>query len=528
MKVAILVKEDRALESWETALFERLTRNPEVAITAFVVARPSDAAIPPSLPFRLVSALDRRLFGRANDAPFEGVMGAYHQIPKVHWNDWIKQSGDVDVLLAHCATQPAPIATELWEYHFNVGSGASPQAFGFSEVLAGQPVTELAVLRRRPDGTRDVACRCTSGTKFSAAFNAAYAKGMLPSLVERELVRSARGRSRADHTQSASLDIPSPPRQPSFGETALYCARLIATVVRRMVTGALRKLGGEPGNWSLVVSEGDILNSPLDRLTELKQPKGEFRADPFLFERGGEKYVFFEACGHDGAKGRIEVGRIAGDRLEDVRALDLGDAHNSYPYIFEHRGDVFMIPETHERNRVEVWRCVDFPGQWTLHATALEGESPADTVLFEWEGQHWLFTNLGSGSFHDHCAELHVYRVDGPDLETIEPHPLNPVVIDTTSARNGGRPFIRDGKLIRPGQITSHGLYGYGLKLLEVTRLSMDDYAECEVRRIEPQLDRSTTGCHHFDVAQDMFIMDVRRAYGAKLLGARPIAVRAT
>lgn len=221
---------------------------------------------------------------------------------------------------------------------------------------------------------------------------------MLPSLVERELVRTARGRSRTDDAQSASLIIPSAPRQPTFGETALYCARLAFNVIHRMITNALRKLGGEPGNWSLVVSEGDILNSPLDRLTELKQPKGEFRADPFLFEHGGEKYVFFEACGHGGAKGRIEVGRIAGDQLEDVQALDLGEAHNSYPYVFEHGDDIFMIPETHERNRVEVWRCVDFPGQWTLHATALEGQSPADTVLFEWEGQNWLFTNLGSGS----------------------------------------------------------------------------------------------------------------------------------
>ena len=208
--------------------------------------------------------------------------------------------------------------------------------------------------------------------------------------------------------------------------------------------------------------------------------------------------------------------------------LDLGGIHVSYPYVFECEGEIFMIPETHQRNRVEVWRCTHFPAKWELHATALEGMSPADTVILEWNEQRWLLTSLSTGSILDHCMELHVYRIDGPDLREVEAHPLNPVVLDTTRARNGGRPFVRHGRLIRPAQITSHGLYGFGVVFMEVTELSMEGYEEKEIRRIEPDRRQATTGCHHVDSSGDFFILDVRRAYGAKLLGARPIALRAT
>ena len=528
MKLAILVEDGRDFESWEIALFERLARNQSIALEAFVQAHPLSPAPAPSIPFRLVSALDRRLFGGARNASFEGVMTRFAHVPLIAEEKLAEDPDRFDIVLSHMRGTPGPLPIECWEYHFNSDASGCPEAFGFHEALTGEPVTRAAVLRRSPDGTQELARDCKSGTKFSAAFNAAYAKGMLPSLVERELMRAARGIAPETKLAASALEPLGAPREPTLSQCALYCGKLAVRLARRLANSALSGLGARPGDWSLVISEGDIFNSPLDSLTELKQPKGEFRADPFLFERDGAKYVFFEACDRKSGIGRIDVGRIEGDRIDDVRTLDLGDAHHSYPFVFEHGGEVYMIPETHQRDRVEVWKCSRFPYEWTLHATALEGQSPVDTVFVEWEGQCWLFTNLGAGSFDDHCAELHVYRVDGPDLAKVEPHARNPVVLDTTSARNGGRPFVRNGKLIRPAQITSHGFYGYGLKLLEVTRLSMEEYSETEIRRIEPRFERKTTGCHHFDLSRDTFIMDARRAYGARLFGARPIAVRAT
>jgi hypothetical protein len=173
-----------------------------------------------------------------------------------------------------------------------------------------------------------------------------------------------------------------------------------------------------------------------------------------------------------------------------------------------------MIPETHQSGRIEVWRSVGFPDRWELHATALDGTRAADTVLVERSGQWWIFTNLCLDGFGDHCSELHVFRTDGPQLGHVEPHPLNPVVVDSRTARAGGRVFFQDGRLLRVSQINSHGVYGYGLNIIEIERLDERSYRERVLRQITPGFENGIMGCHHFDAAEGQFVIDVRSRIG--------------
>lgn len=531
LRIAFLLGSARQLEDWEIALFQRLIGSPSLSLDALLLDDEDEDREGPSFLFRALRDLDARLFcpPRLASAVREDVIA---NIPQLGLSQADAGAKTFDIIVSHRPGPPPEralaLCDQLWTYDFLEDGAETRGVTGFYECLEARPVTQIAVRRHRSGHAPTLVGTCTTNTKFSASFNAQYAKSMLPPLIERELLRECRrDRSAPEEPIVAMSDRPAPVTPPGVLDCMRYTAGLLGRTGRRLLDRLLRKLGAEPEQWTLVTSSGDILNSSLDDLTELRQPKGELRADPFLFEKDGEKYVFFESFMPRKRKGKIGVGRLRGDRIEDVRQLDFGDVHNSYPYVFEHGGETFMIPEASARNRVEVWRCERFPDKWALHATALEGQSPADTVMFEWDEQWWLFTNLSTGSFHDHCAELHVYRVDGPGLNTIEAHPLNPVVLDTTSARNGGRPFVRDSRLIRPAQITSHGRYGYGLKFLEITSLSIDSYCEKEIRRIEPCTDQSTIGCHHFDSIRDLFILDARRAYGAKLMGARPIAFRA-
>ena len=185
--------------------------------------------------------------------------------------------------------------------------------------------------------------------------------------------------------------------------------------------------------------------------------------------------------------------------------------HLSFPFVFEHDGDIFMIPEAQENKRLEVWRATDFPMQWELFSTAFEGRGVADSCVFEYEGQWWLTTNLSQTTRKDYCNELHVFMVNGPDLQSITPHPNNPVVIDSRCARNGGRPFVQDGKLIRPAQNNSYGMYGYGLKLMQVTRLTDTEYEEQAVFEAGPAIRAGMVGVHHIDALDDIFIFDYCR-----------------
>ena len=533
LRVGILVYPGQDFEPWELSLFERLNRHPAISLEAFLTHQRFARKRRPSVIFQALSKIERALFLRAGKPYARLSGGKLGNIPSKPAHDQAMAEAGLDVVLSHLPGADADCllgcCKEFWEYNFYADASGLPELFGFHESLEAIPITQSAILRRMHDGSREVIATCTTNTKFSATLNAQYAKDMLPALVEREMLGKLRQRSGEARSASHAALMPPAPF-PEFGwrEVLRYGAKLIGRTGNRIAKLALARIGGQPDNWSLVIGEGDVLSSSLDNLRELPQPNGEFRADPFLFRKGGESWVFFEAWNGNGHAGKICVGRLDGSSIRDVIGIELGDVHLSYPYVFDAGGETFMIPETHERNRVEIWRCTDFPGKWTLHATALEGTSPADTTLIEWNKQWWMLTNLCSGNILDHCMELHVFRVDGPDLQHVEPHPMNPVVLDTTSARNAGRPFVRDGRLIRPAQITSHGLYGYGLKFMEITELSMDAYSEREVRRIEPDRAQATTGCHHIDSCDDLFIMDVRRAYGSKFLGARPIALSAS
>ena len=228
----------------------------------------------------------------------------------------------------------------------------------------------------------------------------------------------------------------------------------------------------------------------------------------------GETYVFFENYVYAAGRAKISVGRYSTNGFEVLGdALDL-PYHLSFPYIFDWDGQLFMVPEASAAARVEVWRCVEFPFHWALYATALEGISVADTVLFEDGGHWWMFSNISNGPVEDHCNELHVFSIDGPKLKRVVPHPLNPVVMDSRVARNAGRIARRDGRLIRPSQNNSHGVYGWGLNLMEITRLDMEAYDERRISNFEPGFKPGIAACHHVDFADDIFVIDGCRLWG--------------
>src|SRR5258708_32702825 len=70
-------------------------------------------------------------------------------------------------------------------------------------------------------------------------------------------------------------------------------------------------------------------------------------------------------------------------------------------------------------------------------------------------------------------------------LGELKPHRRNPVKSDVRGSRPAGRLFREEGQLYRPAQICAP-IYGSGIALNRVTRLTMEAYAEEEVRRIVP------------------------------------------
>ena len=300
------------------------------------------------------------------------------------------------------------------------------------------------------------------------------------------------------------------------GQFSRYLWSLARHSTRRAVNDLRARMGHRPGQFILKSAECGWDEFDASAATAHIPDGNRYFADPFLWDRDGQTYCFFEEFDYRKGRGHISAGRFEDGQLTDVGPVIQTAYHLSFPFLFEAEGQLYMLPETSEKRRLEVWKCIEFPDRWERHATALEGIAASDSTINLIGGEWWLFTNISTDPFLEMNSELHVFRVDGPDLAKLEPHSFNPVVFNSRSARNAGRILEMDGRLYRPAQDNSHGYYGYGLRLMEIRHLSMDDYEEVEVRKILPDFEPGIIGCHHLDIRDGRVIIDVRKKVGAR------------
>jgi len=210
----------------------------------------------------------------------------------------------------------------------------------------------------------------------------------------------------------------------------------------------------------------------------VQPPKDRIWADPFILQRNERNYVFIEELLVSNNKGHIAVMELddKGNTTQPVTVLEK-DYHLSYPFVFEHDGDTWMIPESSAAQNLSLYRCTSFPNQWEFVMHLMEDIKIVDATLHQQDGLWWLFANVAAHPTLDKRDELHIYFAE--DFRTSEwsAHPLNPVVSDVCTARPAGKLFYFEDKLIRPSQNSSHH-YGYGYNLHEVQTLTTSQYQE--------------------------------------------------
>jgi hypothetical protein len=260
--------------------------------------------------------------------------------------------------------------------------------------------------------------------------------------------------------------------------------------------------------WSLFIGKGNFLESTLFKLKPIIPPKNEFWADPFLINYSKNIYVFFENYSYKTKKGKISCGRIIDDKIVDITDVLNLDYHLSYPFLFKENDNIYMIPETNENRRLEIYKCVSFPDKWELYSTAFEDEIVSDAHFYIDENdQKWLFLNKRTQTTSVDL-ELYIYRVDSLKLNKIESHKQNPVIINSKIARNGGAIFKYNNDLIRPSQYNAEAIYGRGLNLNKISTLNLEHYKETCLHRVMPNFHKNLIGVHHLHQIDNMFIID--------------------
>ena len=260
--------------------------------------------------------------------------------------------------------------------------------------------------------------------------------------------------------------------------------------------------------WSLFIGKGGFLNSTLYRVKSVEMPKGEYWADPFIHKFNNELYVFFENFSYKENKGKISCGKIINSKVVNVVDVLNLKYHLSFPFLFEEEGSLFMIPETNQNKRLEIYKCLDFPKKWELYSTAFEGEIIADSHVYKENDNLWLFVNKAPNSILPIDNELYIYKIDSLKLNTITPHSQNPVIIDSRVARNAGGVFEYNGIYYRPSQANIEGVYGRNLNINEIKKINIDEYEEKTSIVVKPNFLDNIRSVHHVTQSEEYFIID--------------------
>jgi hypothetical protein len=273
--------------------------------------------------------------------------------------------------------------------------------------------------------------------------------------------------------RSTSEAAPPIPRRPLV---LLYLATLASGLVTRLWAKLTRQ---RPFYWQVayrtIDGPGIAETGRLDgtAFTVLPDDGQRFYADPFVIERSGKHYLFVEEYPYSTGRGVISVAELSEEGTFGTPRIVLEEPHHlSYPQIFAHEGEMFMLPESGGAGELVLYRSVEFPNRWVRDTMLLAGRDVNDATLLIRDGRYWLFASerLGQGSASDTLAVFSAPSLRGP----WEPHCDNPIAIDLTAARPGGAFFVPDGdEPVLPVQ-DGRGGYGNGLGLMRLRRLGDD------------------------------------------------------
>ena len=484
------------------------------------VGRPRDAA---PLLWRAYCAIDTRLFGSSPD-PLErtdlaaGLRQArLLRLPPEDCGPasvqaWISEirAMDLDVLVAlgaeTCEALESVARYGVWRYCFGPDACESDALAAVREVAAGAPVTASG-LRARLPGAEDRLIYQSWSRTFPLSL-ARTRHALLPKTGEfayralDELRRSGPAwlKTRAPIRGEAPAEPGSIPGTAGM----LWRMSLLGSRIARRV---LQKLACVD-QWFLAYRFGgdSRWRGDLRQYVALMPPKDRFWADPFAIVRDGRYWIFFEELVF--SRGRAHIAAIEvspdGTRSRPVPVLER-PYHLSYPFLIEQDGELLMIPETACNGSVEVYRCTRFPDQWTLERTLLEEVHFTDCTFHRADDYWWMFAN-GNVAGAEGADELHLFyadRLTGP----WKPHRHNPVKSDVRGTRPAGRLFRRGPDLYRPAQI-GVPLYGAGVSINRVLRLTPDSYAEEEVERVVPSHPPRLLGIHTLNRAGELSVID--------------------
>ncbi len=240
----------------------------------------------------------------------------------------------------------------------------------------------------------------------------------------------------------------------------------------------------------LDINEENLI--PYEQVDSLLNSEGNYIADPFFIFDDENYYLFTELKGEENADIALFTSTDGLNYKYEGVVLD-EDFHVSYPQVFRHDGEIYMLPETKQSGNVLLYKAIDFPKKWEISDTLIKNRRLKDaTILLE--------KNL-IVAVDDYMNQL-LFESDSLHGAWKESQRFNGRKGNET--RPGGRFFNYKNEWYLPIQDRAYG-YGSGIsiyKLKEADEMISLELSEKRFLKETPEVKWFNRGMHHFDIQQ--------------------------
>ncbi|MEQ1717718.1 MAG: hypothetical protein ABL907_17360, partial [Hyphomicrobium sp.] len=194
-----------------------------------------------------------------------------------------------------------------------------------------------------------------------------------------------------------ALPTDDPSEQTSFaGRSSIFSA---ATAFagkrgRRKFARLAGRLSGNSPKWHVAWRRIDSTAQPAAGPLALKDYKvldddgQRYFADPFVFAQEGRTHVFVEELPDATGRGHLAHFELSADgRASAVTPVLEMPFHLSYPFVFAHDGQIWMLPESSSAGGLDLYRATRFPDRWEKVARLIEGRVH-DATIFQHQGEY--------------------------------------------------------------------------------------------------------------------------------------------
>lgn len=510
IKIGIIKNIDSKMSSYQFDIFNHIISNQNLELSYILSPTNTESYNPQKFFFfKIISFIERKLFGDLNYYPFNELINGinifeftasldrfYHKVDQKtcdeikNFNLDIILRFDLNILIGEILNTAK---YGVWSFHHgdnNIIRGSSPCFF---EIVKNKKYTHLILqkLNNSLDGG-DVLCRGSIITHPIHIKNLKNTQSLSLDLFIKAVNNIRSNKIKIEQKKIYFSNIyKSPSAYDSFNYVKKLCFAIVKSL-RRKFFPYYRN------NWSIYHNTGNPFVNPLynSKLSIGKNSKF-FSADPFLYNKGKYKLIFFEKYFKKEKVGFIYVKDLL---TMKENKINLSSGHKSFPTIFSRNGNYFLTVESKSNNRLEFYKASKFPHKWELYKTFFHGKKISDPTVFNFQKKLWL--SFSCGQYCD--SKRYLYLID-KDFNLIS-HNSNPISLMAETSRNAGNIFKFENKYFRPVMQSSFFDYGEHIDLYEIKKLDLNNYDEVFFQKI--LADQNELKIHHLSVHNNGYVFD--------------------